>query len=446
MQSRTEKGQAMRKARIGIACLARKTFDYLTAYDLYLDQIKKITEDDSVDWFSYGFQVIDPEDADGAAAYFLGKCVDAVVLVSATFHLGQLALIINHAVNKPILLWGFNELPYDGGKIRLNAVCGVNLDASNLYKSGTDNYCIHVGDEIDHDWVRAIRMKVAMQTARIGIVGYRAQGFYNVGIDEMKLYSNLGILIEHYELTDLFSQTVSETDFLREKAELKDTFSTDRLTERQVDLVAKLICSADGFIKANAIDALAIRCWPEFAKNYGVSPCAMMSVLQSRGIILACEGDIEAALSMVAVRAAGEPTPFMADLSQVNYKENYALLWHDGVAPCNLWDGACERSLETYFAGGKGVTADFVLKSGPMSILRIDTARGKTRIFYEEGEAVPMQKLLSGTYAKVLFTRHVKDIIETVAYTGIAHHVVMGYVQYGNAVRKLARVMQWELL
>ena len=436
----------MRKARIGIACLARKTFDYLTAYDLYLDQIKEITKDVSVDWFSYGFQVIDPEDAENAAAYFSGKCVDAVVLVSATFHLGQLALIINHAVNKPILLWGFNELPYDGGKIRLNAVCGVNLDASNLYKSGSDSYCIHVGDGIDHDWVSAIKMKVAMQTSRIGIVGYRAQGFYNVGIDEMKLYSNLGVLIEHYELTDLFSPKVRDADFLREKADLTKTFSTDKLTERQVDLVARLICSADSFIKANAIDALAIRCWPEFAKNYGVSPCAMMSVLQSRGIILACEGDIEAALSMVAVRAAGEPTPFMADLSQVNYKENYALLWHDGVAPCNLWDGACERSLETYFAGGKGVTADFVLKSGPMSILRIDTARGKTRIFYEEGEAVPMQKLLSGTYAKVLFKRHIKDIIETVAYTGIAHHVVMGYVQYGDAVRKLARIMQWELL
>lgn len=437
---------SMRKARIGLVCLARKTFDYQTAYEMYLHQTEQICTDTTVDWCVYVPQVIEPEDAEKASVYFSGKCVDAVILVSATFHLGQLALIIQNRIAKPLLLWGFSELPYDGGKIRLNAACGVNLDASNLYKAGVDSYCISIGDELDRDWVTAVKMQVAMQEAKIGIIGYRAQGFYNVGVDEMKLYSQLGVLIEHYELSDLFGQKTKRSDFNREKEALLSTFNTSKLTDKQIGLVANLICSAESFMKTNSIDALAIRCWPEFARDYGVSPCAMMSVLQSRGLILACEGDIEAALSMIAVRAAGEPTPFMADLSQVNYKENYALLWHDGVAPCNLWDGECDRSLETYFAGGKGVTADFVLKKGPMSILRIDTARGKTRIYYEEGEAVPMQKLLSGTYAKVLFSRHIREIVETVAYSGLAHHVVMGYVQYKGAVSKLSRIMGWELL
>ena len=35
----------------------------------------------------------------------------------------------------------------DGGKIRLNSVCGVNLDASNLYKAGVRNYCHALGDD-----------------------------------------------------------------------------------------------------------------------------------------------------------------------------------------------------------------------------------------------------------------------------------------------------------
>lgn len=149
---------------------------------------------------------------------------------------------------------------------------------------------------------------------------------------------------------------------------------------------------------------------------------------------------------MVAVRAAGENTPFMADLSQVNYQENYALLWHDGVAPCNLWDHKCNRSLETYFAGGKGVTADFVLKPGECSILRIDTARGKTRIYYEEGKAVEMSKDLSGTYAKVIFDHPIEEVVDKVVYTGVAHHVIMGYVKYLKAVKYLARLYSWELI
>ena len=436
----------MRKARIGIVCTVRKTFDYLTAYQLYQERTAEVMKDDSVEWVNYPEMVIEADEAKKAGEYFIDHHVDALIIVSATFHLGHLALILNETVRRPLLLWGYDELPYDGGKIRLNAVCGVNLNASNLYTGGCDNYVVHVGNTIDVDWVKAIKMMVALMSARVGLVGYHADGFFNVGVDELHTYKELGILIKHYELNELFSGEVDEKELAEEKEVVLKTFNVNKLNEFQVDAVAKLIVLAKHFQDREQMDVIAIRCWPEFAKAYGVSPCAMMSVLQSRGILFACEGDVEAALSMVAVRAAGEATPFMADLSQVNYQENYALLWHDGVAPCNLWDGKCVRSLETYFAGGKGVTADFVLKSGKMSIFRIDTARGKTRVFYEEGEAVPMEKMLSGTYAKVIFDHHISDVIDTVVYTGVAHHVIMGYVQYKKAMLDLARIMGWEVI
>jgi L-fucose isomerase-like protein len=436
----------MKKPVIGIVCLVRKTFDYETAFKLYQERSAKVMEDKSVDWAYYPTMVIEENEAKEAGKFFVEKHVDAVIVVSATFHLGSLALILHDIVKRPFLLQGYNELPYNGGKIRLNAVCGVNLNASNLYKGGVDDYVVYVGDEIDQDWIKAIKMKVALENSNVGLIGFRAQGFYNVGVDELHLYKELGILISHYELSDFFGGEATEEEIDKEEKELRATFDCKKLNDNQVRQVSRLIVVCSRFMKEKSLDVVAIRCWPEFAKNYGVSPCAMMSVLQSRGILLACEGDIEAALSMVAVRAAGEETPFMADLSQVNYKENYALLWHDGVAPCNLWDHKCNRSLETYFAGGKGVTADFVLKPGKMSILRIDTARGKTRIYYEEGEAFEMNKDLSGTYAKVVFNRPINEVIDTVTYIGVAHHVIMGYVQYKKAMKYLARIMSWEIL
>ncbi len=436
----------MEKAKIGLVCLVRTTFDYKTAFELYKERMEIVKQDTSVTFCDYGEMVISEDDARKASEYLLDNKVDAVVLVSATFHLGHLALVINDRVRKPLLLWGFDELPYNGGKIRLNSVCGVNLNASNLYKAGNDEYIVHVGNEMDYDFIKAIKIKHAIENCRIGLIGYRADGFFNVGVDELHLYSETGTLITHYELSDLFSGEASEDEIEKERQNVLNIFDTSKLNEYQITQVAKLCVLATKFVSKEKLDVVAIRCWPEFAKNYGVSPCAMMSILQSRGVLLACEGDIEAALSMVAVRAAGESTPFMADLSQVNYEKNFALLWHDGVAPCNLWDGKCNRSLETYFAGGKGVTADFVLKSGKMSIFRIDTARGKTRIFYEEGTAVDMDKELSGTYAKVIFNHHIKDVIDTVVYTGVAHHVIMGYVQYGNVVKYLSRMKHWEII
>lgn len=436
----------MRKARIGVCCLTRKTYDYQTAYALYQERTAELVKDTSVDYCVYGENVIEPEDAEKAIHYFEQQEIDAVVIVSATFHLGHLALMINDALKKPILLWGFDELPYNGGKIRLNAVCGVNLNASNLYKAGVDNYCVTIGDTIDENWVKAIKAMVAIHATKIGIVGYRAQGFFNVGVDELNLYKNTGLLVNHYEISDLFKKQADDETVAREIEYVKREWNVEGINDKQVELVARLVASTELFLKEKGVDALAIRCWPEFAATYGISPCAMMSILQSRGILLACEGDVEALVSMIAVKALGEPTPFMADLSQVNFKDNYALLWHCGVAPCNLWDKKCVRSLDTYFAGGKGVTAGFVLKDGDFSIFRIDTARGKTRIFYEEGTAVPMEKLLTGTFAKVHFKHDVKDVLDVVVNTGVAHHVVMGYAQYEPVIKILAKLTGWEII
>lgn len=436
----------MRKARIGVVCLTRKTYDYETAFSLYLSRCEEMEKDTSVQWKIYKENVIEPEDAVGAIHYLLQEEVDAVIMVSGTFHLGHLALMINDALKKPILLWGFDELPYNGGKIRLNAVCGVNLDASNLYKAGVDNFVVTIGDKVDENWIKAIKGLVAIKTTTIGIVGYRAQGFYNVGIDELNLYKNTGLLINHYEISDLFKMQASEEVIQKEKEYILSSFDVSQLNDKQVDLVARLVASTLLFLKEKNVDALAIRCWPEFAATYGISPCAMMSILQGRGILLACEGDVEALISMICVKALGEATPFMADLSQVNFKEDYALLWHCGVAPCSLWDKKCVRSLDTYFAGGKGVTAGFVLKEGDFSIFRIDTARGKTRLFYEEGTALPMEKLLTGTFAKVKFAHSVKDVLDEVVNNGIAHHVIMGYIRYKEVVKILAKLMNWEVI
>ena len=436
----------MRKARIGVVCLTRKTYDYETAFSLYLSRCEEMEKDTSVQWKIYKENVIEPEDAVGAIHYLLQEEVDAVIMVSGTFHLGHLALMINDALKKPILLWGFDELPYNGGKIRLNAVCGVNLDASNLYKAGVDNFVVTIGDKVDENWIKAIKGLVAIKTTTIGIVGYRAQGFYNVGIDELNLYKNTGLLINHYEISDLFKMQASEEVIQKEKEYILSSFDVSQLNDKQVDLVARLVASTLLFLKEKNVDALAIRCWPEFAATYGISPCAMMSILQGRGILLACEGDVEALISMICVKALGEATPFMADLSQVNFKEDYALLWHCGVAPCSLWDKKCVRSLDTYFAGGKGVTAGFVLKEGDFSIFRIDTARGKTRLFYEEGTALPMEKLLTGTFAKVKFAHSVKNVLDEVVNNGIAHHVIMGYIRYKEVVKILAKLMNWEVI
>jgi len=435
-----------KQVEIGVVCLARKTFDYEAAAGLYrqiqsdLGSIKQVTFHIVPDL------VIEVEDARRVALELAAKNLDGLVVISGTFHLGHLALELHKILSKPILLWGLNELPYNGGKIRLNSVCGVNLNASNLYKSGYRAYHTIIGDRVDENWIDALRVRRAWRDAHIGIVGFRAHGFFNLGVHDLNLYKETGILIDHYELQELFSMPVDAGLVTARKEKLSSVFDVSGITGEQLVKVAELSAKMDAFFTKNNLTALAVRCWPEFAAEFGISPCAAMSLLQSEGKILACEGDVEGALSMIGHQAVGAETPFLFDFSQVNFEKNFALFWHCGVAPCNLWDGQCQRSLDTYFAGGKGVTADFVLKEGPVSVFRLDSAGMEHRVFLQQARAIAMDKELKGTYLKAVFDRPVREVLNTVIENGIAHHASVVYGDYIRPFEILAKIQGWRVI
>lgn len=427
------------KVKIGVVCLARESFDVSAARELYEQQKKKLQAMEDVEWIFCEDVVISVEEGEAAASVLAAATVDGVVIISGTFHLGHLALIIDRALHKPILLWAFNELPYNGGKIRLNSVCGINLNASNLYKSQNDCFDCVVGDDIDQDWVSALRIRTAISTAHVGVAGYRAHGFFNLSVEDLSLYRTLGTLIDHYELEELHNGRENRFD-------VEALFDCSGVTDRQVELTGQLATSMEDFLRKNKIDALAVRCWPEFANTYGVAPCGAMSILNARGYTLSCEGDVEGAISLLAAKILSKEPAFFADLSQVDIKNNFALMWHCGVAPESLWDGKSRKTLDTYFAGGRGVTADFVLKEGPVTIFRIDTARGKTRLFLEKGTAVETEQELRGTYVKVVFPITITELLDKVTSTGVAHHVVMVYGDHVRVLKKYAKMMGFEVI
>lgn len=432
--------------RLGVVCLARKTFDYQEAEKIYNRLLEHLQELEQVEVEAVPGLTIEPDEARKAAGYLAGRDIDGLVVISGTFHLGHLVLEMDKVLHKPILLWGLPELPYNGGKIRLNSVCGVNLNASNLYKSGVRNYTASVGESIHEDWVDALRIAAALKESRIGILGFRAKGFFNLGVYDLNIYHEMGLLIDHFELNDVWSYEAPEDQVDARIAQIYELFETSDVNDGQIRKMAELAVKFDRFTDDQGITALAIRCWPEFAEGFGIAPCAAMSLLQSEGKILACEGDLEGAVSMIAHRAVGGEFPYLFDFSQIDFEQNHALLWHCGVAPCNLADGRCVRSLSSYHAGGKGVTADFVLKDGHVSVLRFDSAGTDYRVLLAEGDVIPMEKELRGTYMKVRFSIPVRDLLQKVIDNGVAHHASVTYGTFLEPFRIFAKIKGWEVI
>ncbi|MHA1974500.1 MAG: L-fucose/L-arabinose isomerase family protein [Candidatus Hodarchaeales archaeon] len=432
--------------KIAVVCIARKTFDYKLAEELYQGQKKQLRSISEVNWVFVEELVFETEEAREVANRLVTEDLDGIIIIQGTFALGNLVLEIHKRVKCPMLFWFLEEPPYNGGKLRLNSLCGVNLNTSNLYKAGVKDYTVNMGEKMDPDWIDALRIRKAFSKAHIGLLGYRAQGFYNLGVDELSFYRSTGVLIEHYELEELNNIDCTEKEVERRRKEIENLFNVQELTEGKLDQLATLVVKLDKFIKIHDLSVLAIRCWPEFAQTFGIAPCAAMSIVQAEGSILACEGDIFGGLTMLMQKVIGGETPFLADLSQVNDKENNSLLWHCGVAPCNLWDGKCDRTLDTYFANGKGITAGFVLKEGEFTLARIDYALGEYRIFVQKGLALPMKKELKGTYLKARFETEAGKVFDKVIKNGIAHHFSIVYGQFSPAIELFAKLQGWTVI
>ena len=197
------------KVNIGVVCFARKTFDYQAAGELYQQIQQDLQKIEQVNFEIIPELVIEVEDVHKAADFLSTKQLDGLICIAGTFHLGHLVLELHKMLRVPILLWGLNELPYNGGKIRLNSVCGINLNASNLYKAGVRNFHVCIGDTVDEDWIDAIRVEAALSEARMGIAGFRAKGFFNLGVYDLNVYQQMGVLIDHFELQEIFDNDVS---------------------------------------------------------------------------------------------------------------------------------------------------------------------------------------------------------------------------------------------
>lgn len=437
--------------RIAVLPFVRSTYEVREGERKFREQIEKLSGLPQVQWYFSPTVYEEVSELQSGMKAITEFNPDGIILLSATFHLGNLALHTAKYFNCPFLIWAFPEPPYNGGRVRLNSLVGAHLDLSNLYKIGKkwNNFLFGECGKGDFDrdlqqWLDTVRIKAMFKAAKILKLGPHARTFNNLDFFEPALSGELGVSCEEVALNDVFNRAEHVVDYEGELQSLRQKYSAGaQMDDERTRKVARLAVALKSYQKEN-VSALTIRCWPEFAANYGISPCAAMSFSMPDSIPMACEGDVLGALSMLAVDSIGCNEYFLSDISQIFPEENALLFWHCGVSPYSLWDGKSNRKLDTYFAGGKGVTAGFVLKPGTVSIFRIDYTSEGWRVFLAEGEAIETAEELLGTYVKVK-VRNSTEFMKNLMENGFPHHVVMAYGQHVAVVESFAKNMGWKI-
>ena len=147
---------------------------------------------------------------------------------------------------------------------------------------------------------------------RLMIVGYTQQWVVSTSVDERRLEDRLGIASVHIGLEELFAEYAEVP-----RDETVKAFASEYLAAAaactdpavvQVEDAYRLYLALKRLMERYRANALTISCF-SLVKQLKVTSCLALSLLNDEpGIVAACEGDIDAAVSMIVGKAvAGKP-------------------------------------------------------------------------------------------------------------------------------------------
>jgi L-fucose isomerase-like protein len=363
-----------------------------------------------------------------------------------------------------------------GERLKLNSMCGVNLAAHALMDAGQSIRHIHgnadephlraaIKDALAGKLPEAItppakRGEAASQESaekalawlkgkKVGAVGEAPVGFTPCLFDGEKLNSLFGLDVRQISIDNAFERISKVEPERADKAyaaALSDQPSLGDVNVEQAKKVYGVEVALDDWREEDALDAIAIRCWPEFPTDLGACICSSLGRLSDRGTVTTCERDVLGAVTMLVCEALGSDENYLVDIVDLVEKEGLLRLWHCGSAATKL--AADPKSATQYIHCNRklGVAGNFPLKTGPVTLFRIDRDVDPSnstglRMVVSRGESIPAPNHFQGNTATVRTEPDAAVLVNGIVTGGYPHHLVISWIDVRPGIRKLAEML-----
>ena len=439
----------MQKLRVGYACLARLSFDGEYAKQLFERSLKVLTAMD-IEVVHLGDLTVTEQDAEAMASHFNREKIDVAVIQYGTFSLGSLMPLLADRLSVPMVLWGVPEPSLNGTRLRSNSLCGINMNAHTLMRLGRKYetvFCLPEDAPAELEPLfRTLHCMTRLRNVRLGLVGYRVPGFYTSNCDELEMRRRLGVELHHITLAEVYD-AAAKTDEAARKELVEAGCAAACSVEvdtAEFDKAAALYLALKDLAAKYNLDALAVKCWPEFPDSYGVAACWALSRLNDDGLMTSCEGDVYGVVTMLMENFLTGKTPIFADFVAIDEEQNIGIGWHCGAAPtCMASDaeGVAVCKHPSVGGGGKtGVTVSFPIRGGePATMARLGVGPDGLRLFFAGGEAVDTGPILRGNPAGIRFDTPVRRLLKIILDEGMEHHYAMIHADIRPELRIMAK-------
>ena len=454
----------------GVAVLARPTFDVPFAEDMKNRAFAALE--------AAGIRTVGPREllfdraaAEQAIAQIQGAGpIDLLLILQITFTDATMTVKLAREATTPIAIWAVPE-PRSGGRLRLNAYCGLNLAAHALGRAGVPHGWLYADPDAPGlaEDLRALaepasivptraRSVAASQDAKadraldslagssITVVGKHPDGFDTCEYDGDLLLKLAGMKVETVQLGQLFDKArgIDATRVGGVKASVQTELDgLDGVNQEQLDKSFRVFCALEDVQRESGAKGLAVRCWPEMFTEYGCAACGPMAMMNQKSVPSACEADVNGSISQLMLQElAGEPA-WMADLVDITPADDTAVLWHCGLAPLSMRDPETRAEATIHTNRKMPLLHQFPIKPGRITLARLSQSRNQTKLMIAGAEVIRAPMAFTGCSGTVRFDRPAAEVGRTIMEEGLEHHFALAYGDHRPALRAIAA--RWNL-
>lgn len=403
---------------------------------------------------------------------FRREDVDFLICLMSTYGMGSLVLPVVQRASRPMVVVSlapspsmpmdpdhatqFAQLEHDN-QTSLAEVC-CTLNRANIHIPG-----MVVGTMYDDekawnrvfDWCKVARAYATIRKARIGVLGHVLEGMLDMQSDMTMFDAFFGMHCEHVEL-DHLQACVDEVTEDELEHKLKEVYALFDFPKPGADPIAgpakpedvrwaaKVACGLDRLIEQFNLSGLAYYYQGLDNPNEKLAASLIVgsSLLTGRGFPVAGELDIKNCVAMLLVDRL-EAGGCFAEFHPVDFDGDIVLVGHDGPHHIAVAEGRpVLRGLKLYHGKrGAGVSVEFQLKNGPMTIVGLtQTYEGKFKFVVAEGESLPGPIPATGnTNTRGRFLPDASTFIENWSLAGPTHHFALGVGHIAHLIEGFSR-------
>ena len=451
--------------KTGILPLARSTFDVPFAEERLAAMLAAL-EDLGCELHGPRHLLLEPDAADAAMEEVLATAPELVLVLQVTFTDAVFIARLAGATDSPIAIWAPPE-PRLGSRLRLNALCGLNLASHALGRLGRPFSYLYAEPEnagealgeliaghrrvIPRDGTApdAAPLDEIPAPMRIARIGTHPEGFDTCRYDPGTLIERAGVEVDELELETLFdgARALPDADVAPVRARVEAQLpNLDELDAGEVDRSLRLAGALQALRAKGGYDGFAIRCWPETFTQYGGAVCGPVSMMGEARTPCACEADVHGAATLVLLQRLSGEAVFLVDLVDLDAADDSGVVWHCGQAPVSMADPEAQMRGTVHTNRNQALLYEFPLKPGRVTLFRLSQAFNSPKIVVAGGEMLRRPLAFAGTSGVVRFDRPAQAMLKDIMDCGMEHHMAIAYGDHRGTLASLAATLDLPLV